>query len=1257
MTKPVLNVQLLGGFSLQLDGEPLEAMPTRPASVFAYLILHRDRDHTRDLLAGRFWSETTDDKARRRLSQALWRIRAPFKAAEIEPLVSSANTIRFNPEIDVQLDVEVFEADLDRLERRSSTGARDELAAAIGRYRGDLLAGHYDDWIGDERQRLQDRYRDGLSLLIRLATKEGDYEAALRHALALVADEPLDEEAQREVLRLYAMNGRITAAERHYRQFAAELEEQLHVEPAPETEKLMTTLIDESAPPMAVEVEHAPAAFVGRRQERSALLRGVIDLAAGKGGILLVEGETGIGKTRLVEELAGGAEWREVNVLIGRHDDASPLTPYDGLRQALAPALTGLRRDHLRYTVDPLWLTEAADVLQSLKGLVEGPDRRHRLQPEEEPWRTTEAVAQIILAQGKPRPTVLILEDVHLCDHQTMAVLAQLGDRLLDSQVLLCLTYRLDEARLAKPVWDLLSDLEAEPGASRVRVPPLEPDETRELIAAELGPGAMSGAVVDQIIELTNGNPSMVLELVRSPDLGDDGRSDGTSSPQRLEDELMPRLTAVVSRRVEAAPPDVRAVLEGVAIVGASAPSATVAHVVQLDESQANQALQQAVRLGFLDEDARGCSFARSQTRQIVYDALPDDRRRNLHARMADAIATSIDGPASIAVIARHAWLGQQWQRAYQYHSLASESALRINAYHIAAEHFDKSDEAALRAGLVDSLRVDEMLDAEMVFDVLGERERQRQLVDRVTAVGQMTDRRRLAVLQRQAMLVLHENQPARAIELATEAVAFARRSEQDPGDALTIVASARIRAGQRSGAIEPLEQAVAAHRAAGVSAVTPQLMLGRVYAELGDLGAAQRFLEDAFDEAKETDDARNRVEALGHLATMWTAKGVDSKAEAAFQQALAEAQDIGYRDGEGKNLLNLAVFNVLRGRSGRAAALYARARAVYASLHDDRGVAYAQANHAWVLHWIVGDDNAARQHAEAAAVELRKLQDARTEAVCLTTLGNIDRRAGRRRQARNRFRRALDQAASAEDRLTEAKVRVSLALVELDLDNVDDALEHAIAADKLRVAHRLDILGPLAGAVLGRARLRVGQVDQVLRLVDRVIATNHQGAELSHLAAWWVAEILAAVDRHDEASDQVARAHDLLSRNVEELSKSDVVRSWTEIPEHRAIAMARERYFIETVTLRLPIDEAPTGRPLAPKDFVTVTLTRSHPDDWDVDSPAERRQRRTERMIDEASRQGTRIRQSDLAKLLGVSERTVKRDLAQGRDPGEQNS
>ncbi len=1270
MREESLHVQMLGGFGLQLGDKPLPSMPPQSASLLAYLIVNRDREHTRDLLAGRFWSDLSDDLARRRLSQALWQINSRTKH-DVELLVATTNTVRFKPDLDVVVDAEIFERRLDHYERLRRSSRHDaralDLGSIVDSYRGELLAGYYDEWLRDEREKLHSRYRAALGQLVQLRSNEGDYEAALRYALALVNEEQFDEDAQREVLRLYALNGQPSAAERHYQRLVDDLDKQLGVAPSAETAHLMRSILDDAAnPPVGfAEIEREGNEFVGRRAERSTVLNRVIELtSSGKGGVVLIEGEPGIGKTRLAEELAKGAEWRGAQVLVGNHVETSVLNPYEGLKRALAPATSGLRLERLRDSVDPLWVRQASGVLDGLSSLFdskEGP----RLRPAEEPWRTAEALARVILAQGRPKPTVLILEDIHNCDDDTMAVLTQLGDRLIDSQVLVCLTYRLRSARSKAPIWQGLSQLEAEPGSSRVVVPPLQPDEVRELITAELGPGRMSVGMMEQVVKSTDGNPYMLLELLRSPiDLLDEGEPAEWGGPvggldelggggfNRIEDQLLPKLSTLIEQRLETVPEHVRLVLEAAATIGTAATPDVVARAAGVDHVSAVDGLQQAVDLGFLVETDRGCDFDQSQTRRVVYETLSIERRSVLHGRVVDALTLAGQRPGA-GQLAHHAWLAGQWQRAHQYHSLAAEAALKINAFQTSAEHFNKADHAALAAGIDDRIRIEDLFEHEAVLDVLGRREEQADLLDRIGSVDEIAIHLGIRLQSRQAALLLQTDGAAEAAEVAQRAADEAQANQINAGELLTIVGSALYRTGRLSSSIEPLEEAIGEFRSGGMSAVQAQLMLGRAYADLHEFDAAHRFLEEAYNEAKAADDPRSQVEALGHMAILWDIQSIVPRVEQAFLEAITLAKEIGFRQGEGFNSINLAVFYMVRGRGGRALGLLDQAARIFASLQDRRAQAYVQVNRAWVLHWFVGDDTSAEREATAAAVQFREIGDMRTEAVCLNVIAGVDRRAGRRRRAKQRLQYAIDQAVKAEDRRTEVQLHLSLALVGLQLDRVDDALDRLASARSLTRAHDLDEFLAVLAAVEAMARAELGQREAVDQLTETTIRSNHPGAELAHLAAWWCAKALIACDRHDDAAEQVALAHELLSSNLDGLSETMLQQAWSDVPEHAEILEAREHYFLDHETLEVPAAIAPTGRSLGDDDYVSVTVTRSHPNDWSVDDHIERRWLRLQRIAAEAVEQGGVARQSDLASVLRVSERTIKRDLAQLREQG----
>ena len=623
-----------------------------------------------------------------------------------------------------------------------------------------------------------------------------------------------------------------------------------------------------------------------------------------------------------------------------------------------------------------------------------------------------------------------------------------------------------------------------------------------------------------------------------------------------------------------------------------------------------------------------------------------------MHSRIVDALADQ--GDVTVEQLAHHAWQAGAWKAAFRYHARSAEAARRVNAYQATAEHLAKADEAARRAGIEDRHRPEDLLAYEEVLEVLGQRDEQQELLDRLAAIDDDLDPTvSLRTRQRQAWLLAHTDRGQAAARLALDTIDEVRGTGVNVGELLTIVGSARAWSGDSSGALEPLEEAIDELRRGGHSVSAAQVMLGRTYSDLHRPELARRHLEEAYRGAKEANDAREQVEALSHLAALYSSINEEGEAEASFRAALDLAVDIGYRHGEGLNLVNLAAWYLRVGRGGRALELIDQAGEVFGSLENGRGEAWVKINGSALAHFILGDDEEAARQAEEAAIFFRKANDQVHEAVCLHRLAGIDRRAGRRPMARRRLLSALERSSRVEDPSTVVLIQQSLALVELDLDRLDAALEWLTPARELVDEVGLEALRPRTLVIEASIRARQGELDEAVSLVNQSIQFNGPGAYVPHLTAWWAAEVLTAANEWTAAGQQVALAHELLTRQLEELPPVMVQRAWTSVPEHRAIAEQHELHFVDRVECRLPAIDAPVGRPLTPADLVDVVLTKSHPDDWDCPTQAVRRQQRIMRMARQATEQGALARISDLAAALQVSERTIKRDVAQLRSEG----
>ena len=251
MPLPALRIQLFGTVQVSHDGRPQDARLIRVVqSLLAWLLLHRRKTHARETLAGLFWGEQDEARARSCLSTALWRLRQvlePIGIARGTYLIAQSDAVGFNCASDYWLDVAAFEEGVARHLPASTprdraldwSGAEDAVAC----YTGDLLDGFYDDWALRERERLRMLYLDCLGTLLRRHSETGALEPALRCGRQILVLDPLREDIHREVIRLHVRNGHRALALKQYESCRAALEEELGVDPMEETRALCAELL------------------------------------------------------------------------------------------------------------------------------------------------------------------------------------------------------------------------------------------------------------------------------------------------------------------------------------------------------------------------------------------------------------------------------------------------------------------------------------------------------------------------------------------------------------------------------------------------------------------------------------------------------------------------------------------------------------------------------------------------------------------------------------------------------------------------------------------------------------------------------------------------------------------------------------------------------------------------------------------------------------------------------------------------------
>lgn len=260
----LLRIEFFGDFRLFRGNMPLPGFPTLSAkSLFSYLVMHRNRLHDRDVLAGTFWGDRPQTEARKSLRTNLWRVRqaiADDSATGQHALLVSDRQIGFNADAEYSLDVEQFERHLALAAPLATATARDEshahLEHAVALYRGNLLEGVYDEWCVREQARLHALFLHALETLMFGAAARGELRAGLAHGERLLTHDVLRETTHREVMRLHYRVGDRAAAVRQYRQCVRVLDEELGVPPMQETTALYQAIVEDRALAPALTVAH-----------------------------------------------------------------------------------------------------------------------------------------------------------------------------------------------------------------------------------------------------------------------------------------------------------------------------------------------------------------------------------------------------------------------------------------------------------------------------------------------------------------------------------------------------------------------------------------------------------------------------------------------------------------------------------------------------------------------------------------------------------------------------------------------------------------------------------------------------------------------------------------------------------------------------------------------------------------------------------------------------------------------------------------
>ncbi|CAN5716425.1 AAA family ATPase [soil metagenome] len=704
-----LTIQLLGDFRLLYGDTPLTDINTpRLQALLAYLILHRNAPQARQQIAFLFWPDSSDAQARTNLRNALHQLRNNLPPAE-QFLQIDASSLQWRPDAPYTLDIASFEQALQTAQKATNpTIQRQALESAIGCYQGDLVPGCYEDWILPVREQWQRAYASALEQLIQLLESQREYLKAIDYAQQLLQADPLREATYNRLMQLYALAGDRATALRVYHTCTTILAHELDVKPGPATRAIYEQLLKLEAPPAAVAMLRSTALLVGRNEAWTKLQAAWRQATRGQPTFVLVAGEAGIGKTRIVEEVVEWASRQGIATAVA-HCYAV------GGRLAYAPVQEWLRAPVFRraqQTLDPLWLSEVARLLPDL--LIEHPQLTPPA-PFTETWqrqRLFEALARLVLQSSDP--LLLVLDDLQWCDGDTLEWLHYLLRFKPKARLLLVSTLRREELLTNQAIRPFLLQLGYTNSLVEIELTRLSLQETANL-AANLTGHAIDPVLSARLFADTEGNPLFVVETVRAELNREVERSRGDDEPMTPAPSLLhspstlpAKVQAVIKARLEQLSPRAYELVFVAAVIGRAFPLDVLAQVSESDEDSLVRGLDELWQQRIIREQsttelgADTYDFSHDKIRELAYTSLSPIRRRYLHRRVAQALESlrAANLTAFSAQIAVHYEYAGQAKQAIAYYQRAAQVAQQLSAIQEAIAHLTQA--VSLLAALPD---------------------------------------------------------------------------------------------------------------------------------------------------------------------------------------------------------------------------------------------------------------------------------------------------------------------------------------------------------------------------------------------------------------------------------------------------------------------------------------------------------------------------------------------------------------------------
>jgi predicted ATPase/DNA-binding SARP family transcriptional activator len=741
-----LNLALLGTPEIQHGGQAV-TLPTRKTMALLIYLAVTGGLHSREEITALFWPESEADLGRTSLRKTLAYLRRALddRGQSRLHLITDRDSLYLDPGSDVQVDVWTLQAAVQGISQpplsaptamASLPSAQvrrlfEPLKQALVLYRGDFLVGfslsdapEFDDWTSLQRETWHRQAGLVFDWLSQVQFEVGELGQAVETTVRWVAHDTLNEAAYRRLMQLHFAKGDRSAALQAYEACRSLLVRELQVEPSPETEALAKRLRTQrgargpEGKPISLTSPQPPVnlPLVGRAFEHVQLVNGYRAARQGDLQIITLEGEPGIGKTRLAVEFVAWTAAQGADILSGRAFESGGRLPYQPVVEAIRPVLLRTleeldkvsEKGAAASSLSPLWLAELSRLLPELVDQVPNLPAPLTANESEMRLRLFEAIARLGQLLASSGPILFFVDDLQWADTASLEVLQYAARRWAAMQlpVLMIFTLRSEELAANPALSGWLQELRRDIPLTRLTLNALTLEDTQQLV------GAMHGGAFHQLDQLppdlesfsrhlfdeTAGQPFFIVQTLRAlieRGLWQQNKAGGWRI--ELAQELPGGIRDLIGSRLARLSPTAQELCVVGAVLGDGFEFGLLCEVAGLAEKIALPALEELLNRGLWREAHQEKAiaeplyfFTHDRIREVAYAQLSQARQRLFHREALTLLSEEARGTLP-AQLAHHALRAGVPALAFRFSVEAGSTAMAVFAIGDAINHLEQA--------------------------------------------------------------------------------------------------------------------------------------------------------------------------------------------------------------------------------------------------------------------------------------------------------------------------------------------------------------------------------------------------------------------------------------------------------------------------------------------------------------------------------------------------------------------------------------